>query len=363
MSILDTVEITLRNSTSNTHSVYFNVFDTPLARKWYTAFQTLLKDNYHLEKNYLWHGWANSERDGKFLCNEINKTFEAINNSKLDYHIDDHFDPDQIIIDSDDLDAHPFDHDKLNNLHKYFEDLQGTTQELSPYYIKADHITKWHIRQLNNLCHEFESWALSFRKQKYLPAWQRPALLFCWLNSPKFELTAEDFKSFGIDALCKDFGGVYLGVNKAVGKHHYEVFHDEDGARIDELTTTTMRGQTLAAGDFDIDLGRTDRLEPWRIKENNKFRQWLTDNGFDPDDKSLTIGHPKIGQIDLIRSFGTLDHSLIWRKFYAYPDVYAIKTNDHSTVFDYKWSDKDYKHKQIEILRPGYIYTETHNGI
>ena len=363
MSILDTVEITLRNSTSNTYSVYFNVFDTPLARKWYTAFQTLLKDNYHLEKNYLWHGWANSERDGKFLCNEINKTFEAINNSKLDYYIDDHFDPDQIIIDSDDLDAHPFDHDKLNNLHKYFEDLQGTTQELSPYYIKADHITKWHIRQLNNLCHEFESWALSFRKQKYLPAWQRPALLFCWLNSPKFELTAEDFKSFGIDALCKDFGGVYLGVNKAVGKHHYEVFHDEDGARIDELTTTTMRGQTLAAGDFDIDLGRTDRLESWRIKENNKFRQWLTDNGFDPDDKSLTIGHPKIGQIDLIRSFGTLDHSLIWRKFYAYPDVYAIKTNDHSTVFDYKWSDKDYMHQQIEILRPGYIYTETHNGI
>ena len=67
-----------------------------------------------------------------------------------------------------------------------------------------------------------------------MPEWQRPALLFCWLNAPKFELTEDDFKSFGIDALCKDFGGVYLGVNKAVGKHHYEVFHDEDGARIDE---------------------------------------------------------------------------------------------------------------------------------
>ena len=40
-------------------------------------------------------------------------------------------------------------------------------------------------------------------------------------------------KSFGIDALCKDFGGVYVGVNKAVGKHHYEVFHDEDGARVE----------------------------------------------------------------------------------------------------------------------------------
>ena len=109
-------------------------------------------------------------------------------------------------------------------------------------------------------------------------------------------------KLFGIDALCKDFGGVYLGVNKAVGKHHFEVFHDEDGARIDELTTTTMRGQTLASGDFDIDLGKTDRYETWRIEENKQFRQWLIDNGFDPDDKTLTIGHPKIGQINLQNS-------------------------------------------------------------
>jgi hypothetical protein len=27
-------------------------------------------------------------------------------------------------------------------------------------------------------------------------------------------------------------------------------------------------------------------------------------------------------------------------------------------VFDYHWSDADYEQKQIEILRPGYIYTE-----
>ena len=94
---------------------------------------------------------------------------------------------------------------------------------------------------------------------------------------------------------------------KAVGKHHYEVFHDEDGARIDELTTTTMRGQTLASGDFDIDLGKTDRNETWRVEENKKFRQWLKDNGFDPEDKSLTIGHPKVGQINLQRSFDAIN--------------------------------------------------------
>jgi hypothetical protein len=359
MAILDSIEIVLQNAFAKTHSIYLNVFDTSLSRKWYNALQEILEENLHLEKNYLWHGWADSKRNGEYLCEQINKTIEVINNSNLDYHIDDNFTVENTLIDVKDFEEHPLKQNKLNNLHRYFEDLQGTTQNLSPYYIKADHTTKWHIRQLNNLCHEFESWALSNRKKKYLPKWQRPALLFCWLNAPKFELTKEDFNSFGIDALCKDFGGIYLGVNKAVGKHHYEVFRDEDGARIDELTTIAMRGQTLAAGDFDIDLGRTDRTETWRIEENKKFRQWLIDNKFDPNDKNLTLGHPKVGQIDLHRSFGTGNTPEdVWEILYEYHDVYQIKTNGSNATFDYRWSDHDYMNKQIETLRPGYIHTE-----
>ena len=361
---LDTLQITLRNSDNEYHDVWVNVFQTNLALKWYNALNDILKDDLHLEKNYLWHGWADHERNGTYLCEQINKTFDAINNSNLDYEIKDRFVLDDILIDTDNPDEAPFDHDKLNVLHRYFEDLQGTTQQLSQHYIKADHKTKWHIRQLNNLCHEFESWALSHRKKKYLPEWQRPALLFSFLNSAKFELTLSDMKAFGVDALCKDFGGVYLGVNKAVGKHHYEVFHDEDGARLDELTTTTMRGQTLASGDFDIDLGKTDRHETWRIQENKEFTQWLIDNGFDPNDKTLTIGHPKVGQINLQRSFDAInDHQKIWDCFNRYPDVYAIKTSKQHAIFDYHWSDADYMDKQIEIMRPGYIYTEKNNGL
>ena len=357
--IHDTAEIVLRNKDNEQHSIWFNVFNTSLSRKWYDALHHILKKEDHLEKNYLWHGWADGERDGAYICSQINRAFDVINNSDLDYHINDYFDIDDILIDNKDWDDYPFDHDRLNKLHLYFEDLQGTTQNLSHHYIKADHTTKWHIRQLNNLCHEFESWALSYRKKKYSPEWQRPSLLFCFLQSAKFELTENDMTSFGIDALCKDFGGVYLGVNKAVGKHHFEVFKDEHGAGIDELTTTTMRGQTLASGDFDIDLAKTDRHEPWRVEENKKFRQWLIDNGFDPEDKTLTIGHPKVGQINMQRSFDAInDEQKVWDCFYRYPDIYQIKTSKASCTFDYHWSDADYEQKQIEILRPGYIYTE-----
>jgi hypothetical protein len=106
-----------------------------------------------------------------------------------------------------------------------------------------------------------------------------------------------------------------VGVNKAVGKHHWEVFHDEGrDSRIDELTTTSLRAQTEAAGDFDIEWARDPGAYPWQIKQLNEFREWLIVNGFDPDNKALTIGHPKVAQVNLLKSFGTEDHAEIWRQ-------------------------------------------------
>jgi hypothetical protein len=52
------------------------------------------------------------------------------------------------------------------------------------------------------------------------------------------------------------------------------------------------------------------------------------------------------------------DEQKVWDCFNRYPDVYEIKTGKMNCVFDYHWSDADYEQKQIEILRPGYIYTE-----
>ena len=67
-------------------------------------------------------------------------------------------------------------------------------------------------------------------------------MLCVGLNAPRFILDDEDYNLFGVDAIVRDHGGVYVGVNKAVGKHHYEVFCDEGrDSRIDELTTTTLK--------------------------------------------------------------------------------------------------------------------------
>lgn len=357
-NLLDQIEITLRNENSSSfHTVYIDVYNNSLSKKWLAALNELVDKKYHLEKNYCFFGFVNHKRNGIYMLDQVNKSIAAINRADLGYNINDHFSMDNCITDDPIEEGRNVGrniiHDKFNHLHRYFEDLQGVSGSLSPYYEKADNETRWHIRQLNLLCHEFESWALSYRKEIEAPEWQRLSQLMCWLHAPRFTLDEEDYELFGVDTINRPLGGVFVGVNKAVGKHHWEVFNDEGrDSRIDELTTTTLRSQTEAAGDFDIEWANNPGNYIWQQTRLNEFREWLSANGFDPDDKSLTIGHPQVGQVDLQRSFGTDDYKQIWDILSSHLDVYSIKTSTSSAIYEYHWEDPDYMQQQIKSLWP-----------
>jgi hypothetical protein len=327
--------------------VYIDVIDNSLSRKWLAALNHAIEQGLHLEKNYCFMGFAEGERNGAYLIDQINATITAINTADMGYQIDDHFALDTV------LDGDRWlDHDRFNQLHRYFEDLQGTAADISPYYLAADAAARWHIRQLNLLCHEFESWALSWRKLATAPEWARPSQLMCWLNAPRFELTLEDLDLFGIDTINRRLGGVYVGVNKAVGKHHWEVFSDEGrDSRITELTTTTLATQTLACADFDIEWARDPGAYKWQIAQLAEFREWLTANGFDPEDKTLTIGHPQVAQVDLRRSFGTEDYQAVWARLNTRLNVTSIRTSTAVATYPYHWSDADYAELQQKELK------------
>jgi len=234
-------------------------------------------------------------------------------------------------------------HDRFNRLHRYFEDLQGVSGRMSHHWLSANATTRWHISQLNLLCHEFETWALSRHKKNTLPEWQRPSQLMCWNHAPRFLLEPQDLGLFGVDTIARPMGGVYVGVNKAVGKHHWEVFQDEGrDSRIDELTTSTLRSQTEAAADFDIEWGQDPGQHPFMHKKLAEFRVWLEHNGFDPEDPALTIGHPQVGQVDLERSFGTRDHFDIWSVLQQNMDVIEVRTSRQKQTYHYHWRDPDY---------------------
>ena len=344
--MLNSIELDLRSADNQLLTVYVDVYDNSLAHKWLAALTHLIDNKYHLEKNYCWLGWANSARSVQYICTQINRSIHAINAAGLGYGIQDFFTPSNTTT----LDG-KIDHAHMNQLHSYFEDLQGVSGAMSPYYNIADDTTRWHIRQLNLLCHELESLVLSIRKSKTAPEWQRPSQLMCWLRSPRFLLEPQDYELFGINTINRELGGVYVGVNKAVGKHHWEVFTDEGrDSRVGELATSTLRSQTEAAGDFDIEWANNPGAFPWQIKMLEEFRTWLVKNGFDPDDKTLTIGHPKIAQVDLVRSFGTTDYNKIWEKISTHLDVYKIRTGAVEATYKYRWSDEDYDQQQIKEL-------------
>jgi hypothetical protein len=353
--ILEQIEIDLRDRRSQElKTIYIDIYDNSLSHKWLRALDDLLQGKYHLEKNYCFFGFVEHQRNGPYILDQINLSIQAINLANIGYYIDDHFTMANCFTDIPGPDrtvGRTVMQEKLNWLHRYFEDLQGVSGNISPYYIKADSATRWHIRQLNLLCHEFESWALSYRKQIEAPEWIRPSQLMCWLNAPRFVLDQKDYELFGIETISRPLGGVFVGVNKAVGKHHWEVFNDEGrDSRIDELVSTTLKNQTEAAGDFDIEWGKNPRNYEFQERKFAEFREWLQVNGFDPEDKNLTIGHPQIGQVDLEKSFGSNNQTVIWQVLNNYLDVFRIKTSNKLAVYDYHWSDTDYMQKQIEII-------------
>lgn len=345
----ENIVITLKSSrTGSCLPVYIDVYNNSLSRRWLAALKDLIKNNNHLEKNYCWLGWTQSERNAEYICDQINHSIEAINQANLGYHID--CEPYTVasVIPTD----RDIDHERMNWLHRYFEDLQGVSGAMSPYYTQANDATRWHIRQLNLLCHELESLALSMRKAIHAPEWVRPSQLMCWLRAPRFTLEPEDYELFGIETINRDLGGVYVGVNKAVGKAHWEVFNDEGrDSRLSELVTSTLKNQTEAAGDFDIEWARNPGEFDWMQTKLSDFRAWLIANNFNPDDKSLTIGHPQVAQVNLIKSFGTEDYQQIWNALSNHLDVYSIKTSTATAVYDYHWSDADFINKQVAIIQ------------
>lgn len=353
---IDRIELTLRDiKTHERQKLYIDVFDTSLSHKWLSALIEVVSLDRHLEKNYCFVGFPYSKRDGGYICERINQSIAEINGAALGYHIDDNFLLEELLAPGpagDGLPGLKLNHQRFNRLHRYFEDLQGVSGAMSRYYTAADAQTRWHIRQLNLLCHEFETWALSWRHvNKGSAEWARPSQLMCWLKAPRFALDDKDFELFGVDSLYRDLGGVYVGVNKAIGKHHWEVFTDEGrDSRVSELETTSLRGQTEAAADFDIEWAQDTRGHVWMIQQLAEFRNWLNDNGFDADDPALTIGHPKVGQVDLSCSFSSQNLFEIWDTLAKHMDVYSITVDGRTAIYDYHWSDANYMQQQIQAL-------------
>ena len=85
--MLDCIEIDLRGQDS-VLTVYIDVDDNSLSRRWLAALNDVIRTDLHLEKNFCWLGWTESERNARYLCEQINASIDYINRSGIGYCID-----------------------------------------------------------------------------------------------------------------------------------------------------------------------------------------------------------------------------------------------------------------------------------
>ena len=68
----------------NNKQLRINIYDTPLGKRWIEALKDNLKNKRILEKNFCWLGWADSNRNLKYLVEELNNAIDQINSFKFD---------------------------------------------------------------------------------------------------------------------------------------------------------------------------------------------------------------------------------------------------------------------------------------
>lgn len=357
--INQSVKVTLRNPLdySDLLDYYIMPNDTQLAKDWIEALKLLLKSGNLIEKNFCFMGFPKSARTLSFLCNEVNQAINTINAFFPDYQIEESFTPENVL--AADYDANGPNHELLNQLHNHFEILQGTVWQLSDYYRRADYTTKYAIRELNTICHEMENLILSQRKAVTLPQWVRPSQITTFLNARRYDLTDEHRQGFLKNGYDRVLGGVYMHWTQ-IGKTLYEVFRDENAPELTGTVCDAITELRYYSGEFDVEWANDvvyGGENQWHNEEQDRFRQWLLDNDRDSIDTNLSLGYLQIGQVDLMRSFGTTDYQKIWDMLSDHLDIYSIEIDSIKHVFDYCWSDNNYKQMQIDIMKPGYDYS------
>jgi hypothetical protein len=360
-----TVKIVLRNPLDHRDQVDYVIepADNALAQDWTTALKELLRSGNLLEKNFCFMGFPKTARTLEYLCQQLDQAVRQINQSNIDYQIEETYSPDTITTQkiSPDLPGVPViaaNHDVLNLLHNHFEILQGTVNQLSEHYLRADYETKYAIRQLNNICHEIETLILSQRRSIVSPVWVRPSQITTFLAAPRYDLKDKHRDGFVTNGYDRVLGGVYMHWAQ-IGKTLYEVFRDEGAPELTDTVCEAITELKYYSGEFDIEWGNDVVYGGdyhWHDKEQERFRAWLTANGRDWKDPKLSLGYLPIGQVQLQNSFGSTSHKVIWDIMSSHLDIYKIEVDGVSSTFDYCWTDSDYKQQQINMMRPGYDY-------
>lgn len=347
------VEYSDGNGIQDNLKLYFTVNDHSLARLWkQSLIENYLGENnatndWPLDKLFLNKGFVsdwetNYSRNLENTCKELNFAIKIVNEKMVpegyDY-IDLNFTVEKLKVPE-------IYRDIMNRVHHHFEILMGQTWAPSVWYLHhTDSMAKWAIHQLNTCCHEIEaavemitSNGLKFTSLGY------NGDRWAWQGEPgeriRYDLTDEHYAEW------KPYHmqwGMLCPFYSQLGKTPREAWHDGDNYIGDENITAHrfMQGEVninfipLAPGtDYPLDLDVNEVV----------FREWLVENGRDPDDPTLALGTACMGQVDL--SLYTETWQELDAKLSLLDNVTEIGfvDSDFNTIvskrYDYTWQEQ-----------------------
>ena len=144
-----------------------------------------------------------------------------------------------------------------------------------------------------------------------------------------------------------------------IGKTLFEVFRDEGAPKLTESLCSAITHQKFYSGEFDIEWGQTitEKNHEFKFEEMEPFRHWLKENGYDWDDPKLSLGYIKLGQVNLLDTFGTEDVIKIHDTMNKNLNIQSIEINGDENVacsYPYRLGDDAWRQMQLAHLKEGY---------
>lgn len=214
----------------------------------------------------------------------------------------------------------------LNEIHHHFEILSGPLWNVAPHLKYADRVGAKAICELNELCHETESFI------RYEEHWKKQlcrgffrARFYPHASVP---LTLEDYQRF---SLKMRFGEVRLHYAQR-GKTHLDAYHDNDK----DIGDQNITGLRFLTGLFDISFGSEPADHEFDAMAH-RFRSWLIEKEVDPDQPELGLGFARVAVLNR-EDFADQTNYGILQELSAYDDISEVKLHTTRSIFFCKYS-------------------------
>jgi len=265
------IKIVLGNENNSTYILTFELFDTPIAAKWFDELMQFIKHDQPFDDRERFYNFPYSKFTEEYVVNHLNTLIDTINN----------YSPNLVTQHA----SLNMSQDMMNYLHHIFEVYHGLydAQQTNVFFADAPRQVQKALANLNIWIHRYETLN------------DIPRFVGTWYTSPGRKLLSEgDFEHF---SLVENWGDLMVNYCE-VGKNLFDLFHDND-SYIDPVAFKPLHYYSL---DFTVRF--TDKSEKYYNELTDKVweyydahREFFVAQGYTKYDPKLALGWLRIGRI------------------------------------------------------------------